>query len=113
MRRIQNSVHHPMSTNEIYLKELKARVEKYYSYGEADHAVRHKLKDQIKGFLDAGIVSGLVTVEQTRHVIDTEHQKAFGMSIEERRAHKKLGVIEDPVDWSEYEAPTYQRLNSE
>ena len=106
-------VSHPISAAEIYLKELKARVEKYYSYGEADHAVRHKLKDQIKGFLDAGIVSGLVTVEQIRNVIDAEHQNAFGVSIEERRAQKKLGVIEEPVDWSEYEVPTYQRVGSE
>jgi len=107
-KQMTNSV----STADIYLEELHARVAKYYSYGEAEPTVKKDLKLEIKGFLDAGIKTGLVSIEQTKEIINTEHQKAFGMSVEERRLKKRIAQADDPIEWSTYETPTYQRTIS-
>ena len=101
-----------MKSAEIYLQELRQRVRKYYAYGENEGVGKRDLKSEIKGFLDAGIASGFIDVEETRQVIDEEHKNAFGMTLDERRARRKLGQLEEPVDWSQYDSPTYERLKT-
>jgi len=99
-----------MNRADEYLKGLRRRVQRYYAYGEAEGIGKSTLKSEIKGYLDAGIQNDLVSYEQTRFVIDEEHREAFGMTLEERRARQKLGLISDSDDWSQYESPAYERL---
>jgi len=98
-----------MDSQAAYLLELRTRVRRYYAYGEKDGFGKSELKSEIKGFLEAGIKSHLVKTETVKQLIDEEHLSAFGISLEERRARRKLGLEAEPVDWSIYDSPAFER----
>ena len=90
---------------ELYLERLREKLIKLYSYGDAEPDARKRLGDQIDGYFEAVILMKMITKEALQSVIDDEHMKAFGMTLEERRIQKKLQNDPAAVDWESYDAP--------
>ena len=91
--------------NELYLERLREKLIKLYSYGDAEPEARRRLLDQIDGYFEAAILMQMMTKEALQAVIDDEHMKAFGMTLEERRIKKKLDQGSVEIDWESYDAP--------
>ena len=102
----------PALQKELFLEKVKEKITEVYSYGDARPPARQKLSHELTGFFQAGILIKLVRVEEIQKVIDDEHQKAFGVSLEERKLQKKLGNEPEEQDWDLYDVPPKLRKKS-
>ena len=95
----------PALQKELFLETVREKITEFYSYGEARPPARQKLSHELTGFFQAGILIKLVRVEEIQKMIDDEHHKAFGVSLEERKLQKKLGNEPEEQDWDLYDLP--------
>jgi hypothetical protein len=81
-----------------------------YAYGEAKPPpARQQLWHVSTGFLEAGKVLSNVTSEELQTIIDEEHIKAFGITLEERQLKQKLTTTDGEQDWDKYDVPPRMR----
>ena len=81
----------------------------FYGTKDLNSPYRNKLEYNIQGYLEAGIICGLITKDEIQKIIDQEHFTIFNMTREERREKLKLKTNGPEIDWSIYEVPTIHR----
>ncbi len=103
-----------MSTQAIharYMAEFEKRLLSLYRQSAAGIEPSEKERDLFDGYMDAGLVTGLVTQSELQAFIDERHHSVFGMSIAERRNIRKKhhGLDFDEADYSTYDVPAWLR----
>ena len=93
---------------EGYLEKLLELVSAYYAFGDIESEARPKAKHHLNGYLQAGTHCNLAPIAAIQELLESAHREAFGMSIEERKIQKKLGLSVE-IDWSLYEEPAIFR----
>jgi len=92
-----------------YLKKISEYLAKFYSIDNDKSKAYYQLKNRLDGFIEAGLLIGIVDNGELQDLIDTEHMNAFGMTRKQRRADSKLGAKDTKVDWGIYDAPAINR----
>lgn len=103
-----------MKTQEVrarYMTGFEQRLMSIYRQAAAGIEPNAKERDLFNGYMDAGLVTGLVTKDELQALIDQRHQSMFGMTIAERRRLQKKppGLDFDAEDYAFYEVPTWMR----
>lgn len=103
-----------MNTNEIrarFIAEFEQRLMSIYRQSEAGIDPSPKERHIFDGFMDAGLVTGLVTKSELQAFIDERHLLVFDMTIAERRALRKQkeGMAIEEEDYSSYDTPAWIR----
>lgn len=88
---------------ELFLETVRKKITVLYSYGDAKPPAREELKHELTGFIQAGILIKLIRNREIQEIIDDEHHKAFGMSLEQRKLRQKLGDTTEQPDWGLYD----------
>ena len=94
--------------NESETSAFEARylelLERLYAFGDHRSEARDALNHKIGGFIEAGLLLEVTTVERLQALTDETHLRIFGESLAERKTRAKLGH-KDAVDWSVYDTP--------
>ena len=83
-------------------------MERLYAFGDHRSEARDVLNHKIGGFIEAGLLLEVTTVERLQVLTDETHLRIFGETLAERKARAKLGN-KDTTDWSVYDAPPSTR----
>ncbi len=67
-------------------------------------------KSRLEGFMRAGAVLGATTNRELRDLMESVHMKVFGESIDERKAHRRIQLPNDDIDYEKYERPAIERV---
>ena len=92
-----------------YLKKISEHLAKFYGIENDKSKAYYQLKNRLDGFIEAGLLIGIVDNSELQDLIDAEHMNAFGMTRKQRRAESKLGTKDTKVDWGIYDAPAINR----
>ena len=92
-----------------YLKQIKEYLSEIYDTKDVKSKLYVRLKNRLDGFIEAGLLVGLVSRDELQEIIDAEHMTAFGMTRKQRRAESKLTTEETAVDWGVYDTPAIDR----
>lgn len=98
------------SIRNTYLSRLRSFLREIYKDRSSTTEVRGEKHQRLAGFVEAALISRVLTKPDIQSVIDGEHQKAYGLTIKERRSIQQqiLAACEDD-DWSPFEEPTFWR----
>ena len=89
-----------------YLNHLKLLLNKFYSVSDKRSMAYVELNSEIKGFLDAGLLSRVATEKDLQKFIDLQH---YGVKGKSETQPNDVPDASGTQDWEEYEAPSYQR----
>ena len=92
-----------------YLKQIKEYLSEVYGTKDVNSKPYMRLKNRLDGFIEAGLIVGLVSRDELQEIIDAEHMTVFGMTRKQRRAESKLTTEETEVDWGFYDTPAISR----
>jgi hypothetical protein len=92
-----------------YLEQAKEHLVKLYGIENVKSQVYHQLKSRLDGFIEAGLVVGIVDNRELQNLIDAAHINAFGMTRKQRQAESKLDMRDTKVNWGIYDTPTIHR----
>ena len=92
-----------------YIRCVREKLNVFYNFGDVDSEAKKTSKEQIKGFIEAGIVTEIITYDEFGEIADEIHFEIFGKTIEERNIEARLGHQDDTLKWSRFEEPTYVR----
>lgn len=84
----------------------------YYKLGKTDNDAKTQAESHLNGYLLAGTESRLADADELQLILEELHHDEFGISIEEAKTQKMLGVTA-PDDWSPFEEPTFMRYNQD
>jgi hypothetical protein len=96
---------------ELFLESVREKIALFYSYGDVRPTARDELGQQLTGFIQAGVLIKLIRHEAIQDIIDTEHHKAFGISLKQRKLQQKLTNTPEQFDWDLYDLPPGLRKN--
>lgn len=93
---------------ELYERELSKRVKRVFMALKEGYEAPEELRLHAEGFMQAGVFLKIMDLKYQKELVKQIHMQIFGMTIEERF---ELGQknISNPVNYSEYEIPTYIR----
>ena len=91
-----------------YIESARERLQKLYSVGEKT-AKRAKYRDQLEGYLKAGLLLGVIEEDDIHNIVNEEHHRVYGTSPHERELQSKLPTHEHKAKWDQYDHPPYQR----
>ena len=99
-----------ISIRNAYLSRLRILLQEIYKASPADTETRGQKQQRISGFVEAVLISRVLTKSDIQTVINSEHQRAYGLTIEERRSiqNEILAACEHD-NWSSFEEPTFRR----
>jgi hypothetical protein len=92
-----------------YVSGMKNLLNLFYGTKDLNSSYRKHLDHKIQGYIEAGIISDLITKEELQKIIDDEHYSIFKMTRKERREKLKLSIQSPEIDWSIYDVPTIER----
>ena len=96
-----------------YITEITTKLEKYYSLSESVSTQKKSLSDEIEGFLNAGILLKVITMDEFLELADNLHFSIHGKSLEQQNLDIKTGFNSNESKWKKYDEPTYIRKNFE
>jgi len=91
-----------------YLRAFAQRLLAFYSDTDLAGKADEKARYGIEVFIEAGIVSDLITKEELQPIIDRHHMDVFGRTIEQQRQHRGLEAAAEG-DYSEFDRPAWER----
>ena len=91
---------------EQFLDYLKVILEDLYKVQRKKGSQSKEKKGFIDGFMHAGILIGLVEMEELQTLIDQVHLDVFGKTLDERKALIKSAQLSEDV----LDIPTFHRL---
>ncbi|GAV20914.1 hypothetical protein MMIC_P1890 [Mariprofundus micogutta] len=91
--------------NEIYATNATTLLEKFYVRLKATGLEDEKQKEFLRGFMAAGLSTGLIDRDSFDQLIASAHEKVFGMSIPQKHYEKMMNGEET----SFFDVPTYNR----
>mgnify|MGYP005661166317 FL=1 len=96
---------------ELFLESVREKIALFYSYGDVRPTARDELGQQLTGFIQAGVLIKLIRHEAIQDIIDTEHHKAFGISLKQRKLQQKLTNTPEQINWDLYDLAPGLRKN--
>jgi hypothetical protein len=94
---------------ESYLEEVEKRLRNMFGASRDGYRTPEKTRHQLEGFMQAGVFMGLASKAELYQLMNDVHEAVYGKSIEERKAERLAKWEVEAIDYSEYEAPTYER----
>ena len=91
---------------EKFLDDFKVILEDLYKVQRKKGSRNKEKKGFVDGFMHAGILIGLVDIEELQRQIDQVHLDVFGKTLEERKALIKSAQLSEDV----LDIPTFHRL---
>ena len=91
---------------EKFLDDFKVILEDLYKVQRKKGSPNKEKKGFVDGFMHAGILIGLVDIEELQKQIDQVHLDVFGKTLEERKALIKSAQLSEDV----LDIPTFHRL---
>ena len=91
------------------LEQAKEHLVKLYGIENDKSQAYHQLKSRLDGFIEAGLVVGIVDNKELQNLIDAAHINAFGMTRKQRQAASKLDTRDTKVNWGVYDTPAIHR----
>ena len=88
---------------------MKNLLNLFYGTKDLNSSYRKHLDHKIQGYIEAGIMSEIITKEELQKIIDDEHYSIFKMTRKERREKLNLRTNTPEIDWSIYDIPAIQR----
>ena len=99
-----------------YLAKLATKLKAFYQAQQQEREGNIALtatstaKNQLDGFMEAGLISQLVNKADLQKTVDEAHFDVFKMTLSER-SKQLTEETEAELDWSLYDAPTIFRKN--
>ena len=91
---------------EKFLDDFQVILEDLYKVQRKKGSQNKEKKGFVDGFMHAGILIGLVDIEELQKQIDQVHMEIFGKTLEERKALIKSAQLSEDV----LDIPTFHRL---
>ncbi len=98
-------------TNEDFLNEVEKRLSRHFSASKSGYKIPAIERHRLEGFIQAGVFMGLTTNVEMKGLMDSIHMSIFGKTIEEHKALKSINMPEWEIDYSQYEQPTFERID--
>ncbi|NND00490.1 MAG: hypothetical protein HKN85_09945 [Gammaproteobacteria bacterium] len=95
-----------------FVKEVERRLAEMYKASRNGHIASAEQRHQLEGFIQAGIFIAMVKSEEMAELMERVHLEVFGMSIEEHKHQHAISWDGNKIDYSYYDAPTYERLQN-
>ena len=92
-----------------YLKQITDHLTEFYGTKDIKSKPYERLKNRLDGFIQAGLLVGLLTKVELQKLIDLEHMNAFGMTRKQRQAESQIDTSDTKVNWDVYDTPTIHR----
>ncbi|AQA18354.1 hypothetical protein BST95_09030 [Halioglobus japonicus] len=92
-----------------YLDEVESRLRKLFKASKDGYKASPQQRHRLEGFIQAGTFIGIASGQEMETLMDMVHQEVFGMTIQERNNVTSEAWASETIDYSEYEAPTYDR----
>ncbi len=93
-----------------YNDTLEKMLRKYYTMMKTNDTTHVTFKHQIHGYVQAGIVMGLLKSDQVNQVVERIHFEVFSMAISERRKISEYAAPKRKTNGDEdYIIPTFLR----
>jgi len=96
---------------EKYLSRVENQLRQIFQAskeGYKNSAEKHRLE----GFMQAGVIVGLVTNTELNTLMEDVHLTVFGKTIKQRKEERSIHFDDETIDYSGYEQPTFERKDS-
>jgi len=94
---------------EKFLDDFQSLLEDLYLIQKKNGISNKEKKGFIDGFMHAGILVGLVDMEELQAIIDRAHMDVFGKTLDERKALIRSAQLSEDV----LDIPTFHRLGKD
>ncbi len=94
---------------ESYINEVTKRLTRIFSASKEGHTPADIDRHRLEGFMQAGVVLGVMTSQEMFTLRDDIHIKIFGKSYEKRKAELAQKGLSEQIDYSRYDEPAYSR----
>ena len=93
-----------------YLTRLSELLQEIYSNRRSSNMKASNAHERLSGFIEAALISRVLSNRDIQEVVDQEHVGAYGLSVQERGGIQQqiLAACEDH-DWSSFDAPAVSR----
>ena len=94
-----------------YLTRLSELLQEIYSNRRSSNTKASNAHERLSGFIEAALISRVLSNRDIQEVVDQEHVGAYGLSVQERgRIQQQILAACEDHDWSPFEEPTFRRL---
>lgn len=92
-----------------YLSKLSRFLQEIYSHKLSDSILEEK-RERLTGFIEAVLISGSLTSREIQALIDDEHHRAYGLTVETRGlVEKQLRDACASHNFDLFDSPAYER----
>ncbi|AKH67756.1 hypothetical protein IMCC21906_00061 [Spongiibacter sp. IMCC21906] len=98
-----------MINKETYIAEVEQRLRRMFKASRDGHKAAPVERHRLEGFMQAGVFLGLASHQELGQKMAAIHYAVFGKTIEERKAELSGLWKDEAIDYSAYDAPTYER----
>ena len=96
---------------EHYIQQLEKRLTSLFVSSKEGYKASPIERNRLEGFMNAGVVLGVITNAELSSLMDSIHMDVFGKTIQARKAELSSSWNDDEkVDYSFYEKPTFERV---
>ena len=93
-----------------YINEVDKRLSQLFLASKEGYKATPVERHRLEGFMNAGVVMGLVSNSELAALMDNIHLIVFGKTIRQRKSERPTNWAEEVIDYSGYEQPTYERI---
>ncbi|MBN3562929.1 hypothetical protein [Aliamphritea spongicola] len=91
-----------------YIAALELRLMRFYM-AVRDTGVADEVENAgIKAFMEAGVITEVVTTKDLEDIIERQHMSAFGMTLDERY-QKRMAEAQEKGDFEFFDKPAWER----
>lgn len=99
-----------ISIRNTYLARLSTFLQEIYSDRSSPIGTRTEKHQRLSGFIEATLISRVLTNADIQSVVNDEHQRAYGLTMKERNLiQQKILAACENHDWSSFEEPSFKR----
>ena len=94
---------------ERFIAEVSKRLTKLFRASKEGYKIAESERHRLEGFIQAGIFLKLLSMDETKVLMEDTHFSVYGKSIEERNRDKSSAWNDTGADYEGYEIPTFLR----
>ncbi|MRI31582.1 hypothetical protein EOPP23_01065 [Endozoicomonas sp. OPT23] len=97
---------------DVYIREIEKRLRLMFRSSKEGSKTSDIERHRLEGFMSAAVFIGYANNKELSKLMNDIHIEVFGKSIEAKKAEQKAIWKNSAIDYSQYEIPTVERVNS-
>jgi len=92
-----------------FIEEVEKKLKQMFESSRDGMVPPAKQRHRLEGFIEAGVFMGMARNEEIADLMEKVHYEVFNMSMQDHKMQHLFSWTDKKIDYSPYDAPTYER----